>query len=207
MKKLFLYAGLLMAVCLAGCDTPEQLEGLKYSFSIFRYTDESYKENIITMTQESGVPEIQRTNGIYNFPKRKKDAPYFRDPAQTDLSEFYFDICELATEEKVLPLHDGYYTYFPYTALSCNSGEPVMRDCKWEDICSVDVSALPEICPAENIYAEIRSFPIQTLEKKTGKSRKEMTIEDIEKAINEIIDNGEIDKYGEKVPNISASTY
>ncbi len=42
MKKLFLYAGLLMAVCLAGCDTPEQLEGLKYSFSIFRYTDESY---------------------------------------------------------------------------------------------------------------------------------------------------------------------
>ena len=45
------------------------------------------------------------------------------------------------------------------------------------------------------LYSEIRLFEIQSLEKITSKSRKEMTIDDIEKSINKIIDEGKLDKY------------
>ncbi|MBP5304070.1 MAG: hypothetical protein J6Z00_04210 [Clostridia bacterium] len=43
------------------------------------------------------------------------------------------------------------------------------------------------------------------MEKITHKSRKEMTMDDIEKAINKVIDDGELEKYSKKVTDITAS--
>ena len=43
------------------------------------------------------------------------------------------------------------------------------------------------------------------MEKITHKSRKEMTVDDIEQAVNKVIDDGELEKYSKKVTDITAS--
>lgn len=111
-----------------------------------------------------------------------------------DPQKYSYDICELATEEKYLSLHSGYYTYFPYTSI-VEYEQCVVRCGKWDSVCACNPLGLPIMGNASMLYSEIRLFEIQSLEKITSKSRKEMTIDDIEKSINKIIDEGKLDKY------------
>lgn len=188
--KLFSIA-VLVAV-LTSCDTPALLESKDYSFFIFRYTDEANKEWIITTT-------IAGSAGVLNSPKRYRNEPYFGRSRRAQNPEKYkFDICELATEEKLLYLHDGYRAYFPYTSIHFSDND-VYRDGKWKDICKRNPLDLPVKGSANGLYKEVRHFDIYALEKMTGKGRKEMSIEDIETAINKAIDAGKLDKYSTKV--------
>ena len=197
----------VVAMLFCSCDTIQLLEDNRYSFFIFRYADSANKELIITsqagrqaaQTDSFGLGVI---NGIYNYPKRYRNEPYYGCERWTKKPEKYsFDICELATEEKVLALHDGYFTYFPYTNIN-TANEDVVRDGKWENLCDGSPLELPVAGNAGSLYREIRHFEIRPLEKITGKSRKEMTIEDIEEAINKLIDEGQLDKYSTKVSDI-----
>ena len=146
-------------------------------------------------------------SGIINFPKRYRDEPYFfygSERWEQNPEKYTFDICELATEEKLLALHDHYYTYFPYTGLrQCD--KDVVRDGKWSDLCSTDPLTLPVVTSANSLYSEIRMFEIRTLEKLTKKKRDKMTIDDIEKAVNKVIDEGKLDKYSVKVETFWAA--
>ncbi len=186
---------LSLAAVLCSCDTKQTLEDIRYSFFIFKYKDEASKDVIVT---NPGV-----TSGIYNYPKRYRNEPYFGKERWFENPEkYHYDICELATEEKLLALHDGYYTLFPYTNMY-HDGDDVIRDGKWTDICDINPVELPELGQAYTLYSEFRLFEIRSLEKITGKSRKEMTIDDIEKAINKVIDEGKLDKYSRNPGSLS----
>ena len=205
--KLFLLTTIVTILC--GCDTPQTLENTKYAFFIFRYVDESYKELIITdgsKNHSDGYFKI--INGIANYPKRYRNEPYYSaDKWSLNPEKYTFDICELATEEKLLSFHSRYYTYFPYTNIFPFYSSPVViRDGKWENICDVNPFELPILGDANSIYSEIRFFEISSLEKITGKKRNEMTIDDIEKAVNNVIDDGKLDKYSKTYNNMWAST-
>ena len=137
MKTKLLFVLSIAAIMCSGCDPIEMIEDKDYSFFIFQYTDESNKDLIITSTE----PDTQFnswgakvTKGIYNFPKRYKDEPYYSGEQWYKNPEKYtFDICELATNEKLLALHDGYYSYFPYTNIYPSHSTPIaIRDVKWE---------------------------------------------------------------------------
>ena len=194
MKTIRLLFLLFIAVFAIGCDSPQLLEEKEYSFYIFRYADETYKEWIIT-TNDS-IPKC---------PKRYKNEPYFGNARWAQNPEKYqYDLCELATEEKLLALHEKYYTYFPYTAIHGDEN-CVARKEKWGNICNANLKDLPVLCSANALYSEIRSFEISSLEKITEKKRQEMTIDDIAKAINTIIDSGQLDKYSTKVSTMWAS--
>lgn len=204
MKKELLFL-CVVAMLFCACDSVQLLKDKRYGFYIFRYADVANKELIITSqlgqteTDSSGLGEI---NGIYNFPKRYRNEPYYGSERWSKNPEKYaFDICELATEKKVLALHDGYFTYFPYTHINTSNSD-VVRDGKWENLCDGNPLELPALGDAGSLYKEIRHFEIRPLEKITGKSRKEMTIEDIEEAINKLIDEGRLDKYSTKVSDI-----
>ena len=208
MKNQFIFI-VALAAFFCSCDTPQTIEDSEYSFFIFSYNDEADKEWIITTNMPtSDTARIRVVNGVYNFPKRYRDEPYYfgmRQPT-TDYEKHIFDICELATEEKLLALHNGYYTYFPYTNI-VHSSACAVRDGKWTDICSVNALDLPirGYATTQDLYKDIRFFGIRSLEKITHKSRKEMTMDDIEKAINKVIDDGKLDKYSTKVYNFWTS--
>ena len=188
---------LSLAVTLCSCDTKQTLEDIRYSFFIFIYKDETSKDLIVTTLASPETP-----SGVYNFPKRYRNEPYFgRERWSENPEKYRYDICELATEDKLLALSGGYYTLFPYTNIH-HTEQDVLRDGKWADICSVNPLELPVISSAYSLYSDIRYFEIRSLEKITGKSRKEMTIDDIETAINKVIDEDKLDKYSRKVSNM-----
>ena len=90
-----LLAILTFVSILSSCDPPQLLEDKQYSFFVFQYTSESNNEWIITN------PYIE--NGVYNCPKRYRGEPYFGAERWSQNPEKYtYDICELATEEKLL---------------------------------------------------------------------------------------------------------
>lgn len=175
------------------CDTKYTIENLTLRFYIFRYAEEPLKEGVdnkdlIITYNENGLAAIP------NYPKLYRDEPYFFLDSERNHT---FNICELATEEKVLALHDGWYTYFPYNRihLTIEPYNVVVRDGKWEDICNVNYKQLPILGDAYLLYSEVHFIDIRTLERITLKSRKKMTIDDIVNAINKKIDNGTLNRY------------
>ena len=202
-NKLFIIIA-FYTIFLCGCDSKDKLEGVHYFFFIFRFCNDADKELIITTPAEdySDSAGFGIINGIYNFPKRYRNEPYYnREQWLQDPEKYIYDICELATEEKLLALHDNYYTYFPYTCIQ-EQELCVIRQGKWDSICSVNPLELPILGQANSIYSEVRLFEIKALEKLTRKKRKEMTIDDIEKAVNKVIDEGKLDKYSTKTSTI-----
>ena len=180
---------------LFSCDTTYTLENHKLRFLIFRYAEKSLKEGVNNKDLIITCNEPNFT-GIHNYPKLYKNEPYFFPDGGRSHS---FDICELATEEKVLALHNGWYTYFPYIGIHYNLNQDYkVRDGKWEDICNVNYDRLPILSNASALYSDGRSFDIKTLEFLTQKNRKKMTLDDITRAVNKIIDQGKVDKYTQR---------
>lgn len=66
---------------------------------------------------------------------------------------------------------------------------------------------LPVKGSVNELYKEVRHFDIYVLERMTGKGRKEMTIDDIEQAINKVIDDGKLEKYSVRCYNQGESYY
>ena len=193
--KLLLFLA-LVSISFVSCDSTRKLESVRDTFIIFRYVDESYKDLIITV--DDGTLEDGYINGIRTYPKFRKEEPFYRPQAQNKeeyLEKYSFDICELATEPKVIALHDHYYLYYPYVGIRGNGEHVSVRDGKWEDICNVNPLELPILCDAESIYSEWRGFEGLVLDKLTKKKRDKMTIDDIVNAINKVIDEGKLDKY------------
>ncbi len=202
-RILFLVA---LAAFFCACDTPALLESKETSIMIFRYVDESSKDLIITARDSLSSAAYNMTNGIVCCPKLKRDEPYFKFMNWEGMSideyvaKYSFDICELATEEKVIALHDHYYIYYPYPDISgVMLGENfLVRDGKWKDICDGNPLGLPVLCEEAAIYSEYRVFEGRTLDKITKKKRYQMTIDDIVNALNKVIDDGKLDKYSVK---------
>lgn len=202
--KFFIILAFVALFC--ACDSRRLLESIDNSFIIFRYEDESYKDFIITIDDSLATPEYGYINGILNYPKLNRSEPYFnkaiKEMSRKEYREKYsFDICELATEEKVIALHDHYYAYYPYPFRVDAPEETSLRNGKWENICNVNPLELPVLMDGKSIYSESRIFDGLTLDKITKKKRHEMTIDDIVNAINKVIDEGKLDKYSVKYNN------
>lgn len=191
----------LMAAIFCACDTPQLLESKANTIYIFRYKNEDYKNLIITYDPaEEDCPY-----SIPDYPKLKKDEPYFdfyykpRDGVSGDNwnEKYSYDICELATESKLISLHGDYYIYFPYVRIGTwvVEWEKVARDGNWEQVCEVNPEELPVLCREWDIYSEVRAFDGYALDKITKKKRREMTIDDIVRGLNKVIDEGKLDKY------------
>ena len=198
--KLVLWAiCILFAAFLTSCDTPETIENANYSFCFFKLKDAKYKDYII-MTQYN-APLISNRNPpiMYDtcivplFPKRDYNKPYFLTNISNPVDYFYNE-CDLAEAEIYYSLHDGYLTFFPYTSIGANEGCVILNE-KWSEICGLTPDNVTVSEPYSNIFEDVWLVKIQTLEKLTKKSKSEMTIQDIETAINKIIDNKTIGKY------------
>lgn len=193
--KLLILVSVIAALC--ACDTKRLLDSKADTVTIFRYVDETYKDLVIT---------VDTVQGIQTYPKYKRDEPFFYAHYHTMNSEEYreytFDICELATEPKVIALHDHYYMYYPYMRISrfyYNPQQSFVRDMRWGNICDSNPLEAPILCEEEAIYSECRRFEGLKLDKITKKKRQEMTIDDIVNAINRVIDEGKLDKYSQKM--------
>ena len=203
MKIRFLFLAALAAF-FSACDTPALLESKHNSIYIFKYCDENSKDFIITTLDSLSSKEYYYTNGVVNCPKLKKEEPYFKFMDNEGMTadqyrqKYSFDICELATEEKVIALHGNYYIYYPYVNIALNSDANVIRDGKWKDICNGNPLDLSIRCEGKAIYSEIRTIEGFSLDKITHKKRSEMTIDDIVNGLNKIIDEGKLDKYSIK---------
>ena len=204
-KKILFTFFLALAAFFCACDTPALLESKANHIYIFRYVDESSKDLIITARDSLSSAAYNMTNGIVCYPKLKRDEPYFKfmnwEGMSKDeyMAKYSFDICELATEEKVIALHGHYYIYYPYVNIgSLEKNSKVIRDGKWTDICDGNPLDLPILCEERAIYSEIRTLEGFDLDKITKKKRNEMTIDDIVNALNKVIDEGKLDKYSLK---------
>ena len=181
-----------MVLCCA-CDTPQLLDSKANSVHIFKYVNEGYKNHLLTYNDTlRGDSSILPT-----CPKLDRNEPYFSYYYTANAAKSY-DICELATAEKVIALHGNYYMYYPYINLGLRGDRLVVRDGLWSDICNTDPFKLPIVCDEANIYSETRIFEGRSLDKITHKKRTEMTIDDIVNAINRVIDEGTLDKYSSK---------
>ena len=180
-NKIFLI--LLCLLFSAGCD-PIDPEGdgwrvsRRYTVHFVKFADESYKDYVIS---KSPIP---------TYPKRNDDGPYFISDVEKAKKEQSYDICELASNPVLIELHNGYYMYYPYTKLGCSTA---VRNVKWSEVCNVDLDTVGIL--SDQAYAEVWHVLLPELKKRTLKSHEKMTIADIEKAINKIIDTNKIEKY------------
>ena len=170
------------------------LRNKQYCFYIFRYADTEMMQGV----DNKDVIITTGDNKIITGYKRHRNEPYFG-------RKFSFNLCELATEEKLLALHDGWFAYFPYTALQFDGCTALARAGKWEDVCNVDYAELPILGGANGLYAEVRRFDADQLELITLKNRNKMTIEDIEKAINTLIDQNRVRNHCQQVDGVMYS--
>ena len=189
----------ILAALFCACDTIDTLNSKHDTILIFRYINEDYKELILTCDSIRSNDKDPKT-AIQNSPKLKRNEPFFKlHYSSFDQYEYSFDICELATEEKLIALHGEYYMFFPYVTLGAypQSGMRFVRDGKWEQICECNPWSLPVLCDEWSLYSEIRAIEGHALDKITKKKRKEMTIDDIVNGINRIIDEEKLDKYSQ----------
>ncbi|MBQ9339027.1 MAG: hypothetical protein IJS13_01695 [Paludibacteraceae bacterium] len=195
---------IFLGIFFTGCDTPETLENVNYSFCFFKLKDSKYKDYII-MTQHD-APLISNWNPpimfdtciVPLFPKREYDKPYFLTNI-SDPMDYFYNECDLAEADIYYNLHDGYLTFFPYTSIGAQQNECTLLKEKWSEICGLSPDNVTILEPYSNIFEEVWVIKITTLEKLTHKSRSKMTMQDIELAINMIIDNETIEKYCFKV--------
>lgn len=211
MKKLLfvLFIGGLLGACLLsqGCTW-----GLRTEQSI--YVIQPYDSTILQKVCVEIATYDKRDDRHYStekysiptYPKAYEDAPLFTemDYAGGDFEGTVYDVCELATKQKYIALHDGYYIAYPYTKLSILT---TFLDVEWNRLCDVDLDTINPIsfyqydpfnCPYKKVYVVEESLIAKLSKKSTLRFRKcnkeEVTISDAIKVINMLIDEGKLDE-------------
>lgn len=180
---------------MTGCPTPEkQAENAGGVF--FFQLNEDYKEYALVNCSEPNKSPTSESQTYYirNFPYRTADGAYFITDGS--FMERTFDMCDLHEENIFYPLHDEYYTFFPYSNLGQGNW---VSNIKWKDLCTASKDTMTVIGFCDLYYKNPRMINIPDLERLTHKSRKNMTMDDIVRVINELIDSNSIDKYCQTV--------
>lgn len=185
---------MVIALLLTGCPTPEKRAENSGGVFFFQLNEE-YKEYALVNRTDPTDPTVPSTSEsqfyyIRNYPYRTANGAYFiTDGSFRDRT---FDICELTDEHIFYPLHKGYYTFFPFSNLGEGNW---VSNVKWKDFCTASRDTMTVIGFCDLYYKNPRKIKIPTLESLTHKSRKDMTMDDIVRVINKLIDTNSIDKY------------
>ena len=180
---------------LTGCPSPEKMAedaGGVYFFLL----NEDYKEYALVNCTDQTIPATAESQSYYitNYPYRTADGAYFITDGS--LRERTFDLCDLTDRQILYPLHNGYYTFFPFSNLGEGNW---VSNIKWKDLCTASMDTMTIVGFCDMYYNDPWLIDIPTLEALTRMSRKDMTLDDIVRVINELIDTRTIDKYCHKV--------
>ena len=219
----FLGAFTLFALCLfSGCDN--LIDGgdpAGHSIGIFQFTDTAYLQKIAAIPIPTGsdstavVRELSRycqRCGDYfipTFPRLRAEEPLFictdqlvaNGTAYSEVVGDKYDLCELATASKYIPLKDGYYICYPYINFR-ESTPHIFLNADWRDICTIGFDTVQPL-NRTLVYGTCYTISERKLVKLTGKStvhfkgrdKQEITIDDVVDLFNRLLEEGTIDKY------------
>lgn len=171
---------LLLGVCFYGvsCFTPYPPNYI----TIHKFKDSTYYNYVMASS-----------NKRFCFPSDEADlvAKFVDNSYIVHLSQ-PVSMCELATHEKYIKLHQGYFICYPYKLDDgANINNVTLWNLPWEDVCDsakfaaaavLDSVPIAESC---HIYTiKIKGYPDN------------ITASQLEDYVNGIIDRGELEKYG-----------
>ncbi len=206
MKRFILFVMLCVALC-TSCKHEDLIAndpsgGHMY---IFKPAHDSLLNKVLVRTNGFGRGSYYTYGTNYRIllsPKLSPNTPIFGEGEENRATGFLvgdsYTIDELVSaESRFIALKDGYYICYPF---ACIEQYAQFLDIDWKDFYSVD----PDTVPIHLItFKEHLDISEKTLVKLTGKSTlhfhglssKQITIEDVVKALNEIIEEGKVDKY------------
>lgn len=225
----FLGAFTLFALCVfTGCDN--LIDGGNpdgHSIGIFRFTDTAYLQKIVAIPIPTGsdstavVGELSRycrRCGDYyipTFPRLRAENPLFictdqlveNGTAYSEVVGDKYELCELATASKYIPLKNGFYICYPYISFR-ESTPHIFLNADWRDICTIDFDTVQPLnrkqdFPYTPVYGTCYTISERKLVKLTGKStvhfkgrdKQEITIADVVDLFNRLLEEETIDKY------------
>lgn len=184
------------------------------SIGIFRLRDSSYLQNVraIVATEGDTLPSsyYKKCGNYYipTYPRLRSNEPFFSSQyfiAKGQSIADHYDICELATAQKYIPLKDGFYMCYPYLEVSEGSGCQFLN-VKWEDICTADfdtvrplvnLNEFPRLLSYWGCYIiserDIVRFTGKSTDRFKGKSKEKVMIDDIVALFNRMLEDGTID--------------
>ncbi|MBO4361836.1 MAG: hypothetical protein J5823_03515 [Paludibacteraceae bacterium] len=163
---------LFVCVMLAGCQSPTNAKyKAQYVFYFFKFADPEYQNHIIAKLDTfngknkiilpSAFPRRDLYNEYYYLENKYLyiDKDFVRcDTAGVQQEIEKTDLCDLSKGPRLIELEDGYFTWYPFTAIPVNEVHalcirwwednwtkftmqempPVVLSARWEDICTFD---------------------------------------------------------------------
>lgn len=211
-RKFYIYYALVSLLLCVVCNSCEW--GLPPDYQrviFFQLSDTTILHKVTVQPHEEWMDDDEMNDGRYyttskyaipTYPKLDANAPYFTelDKGVYSMKGAYYDVCELATETKYIPLKNGYYMAYPYVNLV---GLPTFLDIDWKDLCNADIDTIPKVSfdinPFKHTYA-INEGIIAKLTKKSTpryhkRNKEQVTIDDIVALLNQLIEEGCIEDY------------
>ena len=193
------YLLFIVLVSFVGCDIWDRPDYHTEKYcAIFKFKDDKYADYVMTIGDYVGGSVFHPDTGLY-----------FNNP----ISYFQADtanICKFAMTPKLIQLHDGYYLWHPYSSFG-DYQNVKLRDLRWSDLCSenkdylfyyqsvVDNDTYKILCLSDSIpklgsygtiYKEYYKIDGYSLWHFAHKRPEKMTLDDIIKTCNKIIDMG-----------------
>lgn len=207
MKRFILFIMLCVALC-TSCKHKDLIANDPSGGTIyfFQLQDDSFLNKVLVNT--SGVIGHHYVYGtkykISLCPKITPETPIFGEGVSNANTSYLigedYTIDELVSaDSRFVALKDGYYLCYPY---ACIEQYAQFLDVEWREFYSVDPDTV-HIYDATTPYRKRFCIKEKALVKLTGKStlhfqgrsKEQITIEDVIQALNTIIENGEIEKY------------
>ena len=191
MKTLFKIFS-LFSICLmcVACDSPSRLAAVRlqshYIFYFFQFSNPEYEHHIIAKLDTfdgkrriilpSAFPRRDLHDEYYYYENKylfiDKEHGFVRcDTAAIQQEIEKTNLCDLSQEPRLIELADGYYTWYPFTAIPVRENRvypvhwwkkerytlsempPVVLSARWEDICTFDRDTVHII--SKNPYSQV----------------------------------------------------
>lgn len=198
-----------------------------HSIGFFLPSDTASLQNIIAIPAPTGSDSAdeahmlslysQRCGNYYvpNYPRLRQEDPLFfctdqlrkEGKGYTEFDGDTYDLCELATSSKYIPLKNGYYMCYPYINFR-ESGNGILLNAQWKDICMIDFDTIQPLIDTKEIprsvaYAKCYTITERRLVKLTGKStihfkgksQEQITIDDVVSLFNQLLEDGTVEKF------------
>lgn len=198
---------LFVCILFAGCQPPTNAKHkATYAFYLFKFSDPEYQNHIIAKLDTfngknkiilpSAFPRRDLYNEYYylenNYIYIDKESGFVLcDSAGIQREIEKTSLCELSKGPRLIELEDGYFTWYPFTAIPVNEIHafcirwwedwwtkytmqempPVVLSARWEDICTFDpdtvhiISQKPysQCIPVDHMYQYTRDMSTDEL--------------------------------------------
>lgn len=215
--KILSVIGILMLF--VGCDSKKTLQNAeyksKYSLYIFKFANPQFQDHIIAKLDTTGSTDSKNIVLPSAFPRRDLYGTYYYleqkylicdpklsyvicDTAALRSEMQKVSMCDLANGKRLIALADGYYMWYPFTAIpvfeekypvmwwrdpeaksKMSQMAPVALSAKWEDICSFNIDTVHIL--SMNPYSEVHGL-IHMYE-----YTKDMTVDELVETVNRLI--------------------